>query len=89
MITRQNLMQNSRDVAWFHTYTSLMGKDKFYSYANSLFDFLDKAAPGKIMIEPLVKAENEDLFAKCVSWFIYENLLPIHFADDFTYIQKI
>lgn len=88
MISSDNLMHSSRDVEWFHTYTASMGKDNFYSYANRLCAFLDKAAPGKIIIEPLVKTENEDLFAKCVSWFIYEGLLPIYFADDFTYIKK-
>ena len=89
MITADNMMKSYKDTAWFHEYARAMGKSKFYAYANKLFEFLHSAAPGKIEIEPLVKFENEDLFAKCVCWFIYENILPIHFSDDYQSIIKI
>lgn len=89
MITSANLMQNSLDSAWYQKYRAEMGREKFHAYVNKVFIFLDKMEENKpVEIAKFVKAENEDLFAKCVCWFLYENLLPLQFSDDYRFITK-
>lgn len=90
MITSANLMQNARDSAWYEQYRAKMGAKKFLDYVNKVFVFLgDLPENTPVEISKFVKTENEDLFAKCVSWFVYEKLLPLHFSEDYKYIKKM
>ena len=89
MITSENLMKNSTDWDWVDRYAKQMGDKALVDYSHKLFNYLH-ALPddSEIEVSRIVKRENEDLFAKLICRFNYENTLNICFSADFKKIRK-
>ena len=89
MITQDNLMKNSTDWDWVDRYAKQMGDKALVDYSHKLFNYL-YALPddSEIDISRIVKRENEDLFAKLVCRYNYENTLNLCFSTDFKKIRK-
>ena len=89
MITSENLMKNSADWDWVERYAKKMGDKALVDYSHKLFNYLH-ALPddSETDISRIVKRENEDLFAKLVCRFNYENTLNLCFSADFKKIRK-
>ena len=89
MITSENLMKNSTDWDWVERYAKQMGDKALVDYSHKLFNYLH-ALPddSETDISRIVKRENEDLFAKLVCRFNYENTLNLCFSADFKKIRK-
>ena len=89
MITSENLMKNSTDWDWVERYAKQMGDKALVDYSRKLFNYLH-ALPddSEIEVSQIVKRENEDLFAKLICRYNYENTLNICFSADFKKIRK-
>lgn len=89
MITSENLMKNSTDWDWVERYAKQMGDKALVDYSHKLFNYMH-ALPddSETEISRIVKRENEDLFAKLVCRFNYENSLNLCFSADFKKIRK-
>ena len=89
MITSENLMKNSTDWDWVDRYAKQMGDKALVDYSHKLFNYLH-ALPddSEIEISHIVQRKNEDLFAKLICRFNYENTLNICFSADFKKIRK-
>ena len=89
MITSENLMKNSADWDWVERYAKKMGDKALVDYSHKLFNYLH-ALPddSETDISRIVKRENEDLFAKLVCRYNYENTLNLCFSADFKKIRK-
>ena len=89
MITSENLMKNSTDWDWVDRYAKQMGDKALVDYSRKLFNYLH-ALPddSEIEVSQIVKRENEDLFAKLICRYNYENTLNICFSADFKKIRK-
>lgn len=89
MITSENLMKNSADWDWVERYAKQMGDKALVDYSHKLFNYLH-ALPddSETEISRIVKRENEDLFAKLVCRYNYENTLNLCFSADFKKIRK-
>lgn len=89
MITSENLMKNSTDWDWVERYAKKMGDKALVDYSHKLFNYL-YALPddSETEVSRIVKRENEDLFAKLVCRFNYENTLNLCFSADFKKIRK-
>ena len=89
MITSENLMKNSTDWDWVERYAKQMGDEALVDYSRKLFNYLH-ALPddSEIEVSRIVKRENEDLFAKLVCRYNYENTLNLCFSADFKKIRK-
>ena len=82
-------MKNSTDWDWVDRYAKKMGDKALVDYSHKLFNYLH-ALPddSEIEVSRIVKRENEDLFAKLVCRYNYENTLNICFSADFKKIRK-
>ena len=89
MITQDNLMKSSTDWDWVDRYAKQMGDKALVDYSCKLFNYLH-ALPddSEIEVSRIVKRENEDLFAKLVCRYNYENTLNLCFSADFKKIRK-
>lgn len=89
MITSENLMRNSADWDWVERYAKKMGDKALVDYSHKLFNYLH-ALPddSEIEISRIVQRKNEDLFAKLVCRYNYENTLNLCFSADFKKIRK-
>lgn len=89
IITEANLMAHSQDWAWVNEYAEKMGDRALVEYSHRLYTFLNDLPDGSVVeVERVVKAGNADLFAKCVSRFIYEGVLDLQFSADYRRIRK-
>ena len=89
MITQDNLMKNSTDWDWVDRYAKQMGDKALVDYSHKLFNYLYTLPDdSEIEISHIVQRKNEDLFAKLVCRFNYENTLNICFSADFKKIRK-
>lgn len=89
-ITADNLMRSSRDWDWVDYYADRMGEKELVEYSRNLFRFLHSLQDdSEIIIENIVKADNEDLFAKCVCRYSYEGTLNLCFSADFKKLRKL
>ena len=89
MITSENLMKNSTDWDWVERYAKQMGDEALVDYSRKLFNYLH-ALPddSEIEVSHIVQRKNEDLFAKLVCRYNYENTLNLCFSADFKKIRK-
>ena len=89
MITSENLMKNSTDWDWVDRYAKQMGDEALVDYSRKLFNYLYTLPDdSEIEVSRIVKRENEDLFAKLVCRYNYENTLNLCFSADFKKIRK-
>ena len=89
MITSENLMKNSTDWDWVDRYAKQMGDKALVDYSRKLFNYLHTLPDdSEIEISHIVQRRNEDLFAKLVCRYNYENTLNICFSADFKKIRK-
>ena len=89
MITRDNLMKDTSDIAWQEKYKQKMGVHAYKAYINSLYAYIEKMPENsELVITNIVKTENEDLFAKSVCRFHLLGCFNLQFSSDFTRLRK-
>lgn len=89
MITADNLMKSTNDWDWVDHYSQLMGDKALVSYSRRLANyFYNIPDDTEIVIEKIVKADTEDLFAKCVCRFMVEKTFNLQFSADFSRLRK-
>lgn len=89
MTVKPYIMTDNRDWEWVDRYAEKMGDKALVEYSRKLFNYLHSLPDEtEIVISDVVKAENAELFTKCICRFQFEGTLNLQFSADFKRLRK-